>query len=157
MCQYRGGDRLADPHSWNVRSQVSRQELLYALYATASHSFEGTADERSVWPSLTPDPELCNKIITTVADMLSCNGGKSFFLLLGLPSSVFDSLERRFCRDDPRRLNLECLMTWVRREARRASPQRLIDVLREEQIGREDIAKYIEEELKQSVELHVNV
>jgi hypothetical protein len=122
----------------------------------ASHSFEGAADERSVWPSLTPDPELCNKI-TTVADRLSYDGGKSFFLLLGLPSSVFDSLERRFCRDDPRRLSLECLMTWVRREAWRASPQRLIDVFREEQVGRRDIAKYIEEELKQSVELHVNV
>jgi hypothetical protein len=119
---------------------------LHSPYAASPFGFNMMADETSLWPSLHNDAQKCKEILLTVADRLSTNGDKNFFLLLGLPCTLFDSIERRFS-EDARRLNLECLMVWIQRESQRATPQRLIDVLRSEQIGRTDITEYIEREL----------
>jgi hypothetical protein len=119
---------------------------LHSPYAASPFGFKMMADETSLWPLLHKDAQKCKEILLTVADRLSTNGDKNFFLLLGLPSTLFDSTERRF-HEDARRLNLECLMTWIQRESQRATPQRLIDVLRSEQIGRLDIVEYIEREI----------
>jgi hypothetical protein len=105
-----------------------------------------TTNSLSFLNNLHKDAQKCNEILLTVVDRLSTNGDTNFFLLLGLPCTLFDSTERRF-REDARRLNWECLMAWIRRESQRATPKRLIDVLRSEQIRRTDIAEYIEREL----------
>jgi hypothetical protein len=119
---------------------------LHSPYAASPFGFNMMADETSLWPSLHKDAQKCKEILLTVADRLSTNGDKNFFLLLGLSSTLFDSIEIK-CDKNVRRLNSECLMAWIQIESQRATPQRLIDVLKSEQIGRTDIAEYIEREL----------